>query len=128
MALGQSLDFFIAAIAVALFHVFFALLALDKLPLKKLPIYSVLGGITYPLYLIHNRAGKALIEKISSFMTESIAIVLTTILMLILAYFIYRFIEPTGSIWLKTALTKTSNRYISPAKSKISIKKTSKGD
>jgi peptidoglycan/LPS O-acetylase OafA/YrhL len=59
----SSADRMVAQILVAVFFVFFYLLSLGKLNLRKVPWWWVyLGALSYPLYLIHNRAGKAVIE------------------------------------------------------------------
>lgn len=59
---------------------------------------ATMGAMTYPLYLIHNRVGKAIIDGPLSGMSEGIAVPATTILIIVFAYLIYRFIErPAGN-------------------------------
>lgn len=59
----SSIDRLVAQAIVIGFFAFFYLLALGKMNLRKVPWWWVyLGALSYPLYLIHNRAGKAVIE------------------------------------------------------------------
>lgn len=51
----------IAGIVVCCFYVFFILLARGFFNIAKSSFWVVLGAISYPLYLIHNRAGKTII-------------------------------------------------------------------
>lgn len=56
-------DHLVAQAIVVVFFAFFYLLSLGKMNLRKVPWWWVyLGALSYPLYLIHNRAGKAVIE------------------------------------------------------------------
>ena len=95
-----------AAIIVILFHLLFALLATDHLSIKPRNIYLILGGITYPLYLIHNRAGKLIIDSLVNYIPEWFAVLITTLGMLLLAFVIYKYFEPSGSLGLKKLLQK----------------------
>lgn len=59
----SSLDRVVAQIIVLAFFIFFYLLSLGKMNLRRVPGWWVyLGALSYPLYLIHNRAGKAVID------------------------------------------------------------------
>jgi len=51
----------VAALVVMLFYVFFILLAKGFFNIGKSPLLMLLGALSYPLYLIHNRAGKTII-------------------------------------------------------------------
>lgn len=93
MSSTASTDPFVAPIAVLLFHGLFLLIAFNKIQLGQWAFYSVLGGITYPLYLIHGRAGKIVIDGLANYMPMIWAVVLTACLMLVAAYVIYRYIE-----------------------------------
>ncbi|EIK46724.1 Lct55 [Cellvibrio sp. BR] len=100
---SEPYEWVIAAIIAGIFHGFFLLIALSKFTLSPLNIYTILGGLTYPLYLLHNHAGKLLIDRLKPLLSESIAIFFTTLLMLALSYLIYRFIEPQGARFFKTS-------------------------
>ena len=87
----------IAGLIVIFFHVIFLLIALEKVALKPLAVYSTLGGITYPLYLLHNHSGKLIIDELSNVVPSGVAIVITTAMMLCLSYLVFRYLEPGGS-------------------------------
>jgi peptidoglycan/LPS O-acetylase OafA/YrhL len=106
MMMSNTFDHIYAAIAVGGFHLIFIGIALGKFQLRAYSIYPVLGGLTYPLYLIHNNAGKAIIDTASNFADPRLVTTLTSIAMLGLSYVIYRFIEPRGASALRGVLTK----------------------
>lgn len=82
----------IAVCSVLLFHLLFLLLAMKKLNLKSRATYTILGAMTYPLYLIHARAGVALIKEIEAD-KNGLLMAAVILLMLLLAFIIYRFCE-----------------------------------
>lgn len=106
MALSEHADGLWASLLVALFHCTFFLLALHKLELKAHTIYPLLGGLTYPLYLIHNVAGKTIIDQLNNIMNEWLSISITAFSMLILSFIIYRFIEPQGAALVREGLNR----------------------
>ncbi|OZY87712.1 hypothetical protein CBP51_12355 [Cellvibrio mixtus] len=104
MANSNSISWTIAGILIFIFHCLFLVIALHKLNIAFNPIYTLLGGITYPLYLLHNRAGKLFIDTLSPATGEALAILITTTLMLLLSYLIYRYAEPHAAPLLKRCL------------------------
>ncbi len=96
-------------IAVAIiwaFYVLLYLLSTHRLQLKERNIWITLGALTYPLYLIHNMAGKAIILKLNEYISEQFAIVLTGLVMLVIAWLIHRLIERPLATPLKHFLLK----------------------
>lgn len=69
--------------------------------------YSV-GALTYPLYLLHNSAGKAIIDsEIFEKLGEGTLIVGVTILMLASSYWVFRYVErPLAKVLRKLLLPK----------------------
>lgn len=98
---GGVLESLTSALIVTSFHGVFLFIALGKIVLKHAAIYSTLGGITYPLYLLHNHSGKLIIIELQHFMSLGIAITITTVLMLCLSYIVFRYMEPSGSDMFK---------------------------
>ena len=82
----------ITILITGVFHVLFMLLATKKIVLKPSVFYTTLGGMTYPLYLVHNRAGKAIIDSLSP-AHERVMVVFTTLLMFGVALLIYSYLE-----------------------------------
>lgn len=101
---SEAHEWLTASLIAGVFHLAFLLIAFHKLSLPQLNAYAILGGLTYPLYLLHNQAGKLLINQLKPLINESAAILITTGLMLILSYLIYRFIEPKGAVLFKSSL------------------------
>lgn len=95
---------FIASLVVIVFHGLFLLLASNRLPLSPARIYIVLGGITYPLYVIHNKAGKALIDTYSPVVGEGLMVAIMMTVMLLVSYLIYAYLEGPLAKTLKALL------------------------
>jgi peptidoglycan/LPS O-acetylase OafA/YrhL len=54
----------------------------------------VIGGLTYPLYLLHANISFVLFQRLNGTMNRWALLTLITSLMLALAYVVYRFVEP----------------------------------
>lgn len=89
----------VASAVVLFFAATLLAIAMGKLNVPHAAWVVTAGAMTYPLYLIHNRAGKAIIDSLP--VPEWLAVLLVIALMLALAFGIYKFIEqPTGS-WIR---------------------------
>jgi peptidoglycan/LPS O-acetylase OafA/YrhL len=73
----------------------------QKVSPRFLPL---LGSLTYPLYLLHNAAGKCIIDAFTPICGEPIAIVCTIVLMLLLSVFVVLRLEPPLAKGLKGLL------------------------
>jgi peptidoglycan/LPS O-acetylase OafA/YrhL len=78
-----------------------AFLALVHVCVRTAPVLpqswcSMLGGLTYPLYLLHASVGYVLFHHLKGTMNRWAALALVTMLMLALSYMVYRFVEPAG--------------------------------
>lgn len=100
----------ISVAIVWLFYCFMYFLSIGKLKLKGRNIFITLGALTYPLYLIHNMAGKALIDKYSNIIPEEIMIIMVTIIMILASWIIHVVIEKPMSTPLKNYLLSMFNR------------------
>ncbi|NNE07430.1 MAG: acyltransferase [Gemmatimonadetes bacterium] len=78
---------------IGLFYAAFYLVATKRVRMKPSPMWALLGGITYPLYLIHNKAGKILMHAMEPGLGPKGAIAITTVLALALSYGIFLLIE-----------------------------------
>ncbi len=94
----------ISVLAVWGFYFFFYFISNDKINLDPKKIFLTIGALTYPLYLIHNMAGKAIIDHYSSIVPERILIILVIIFMIVASYLIYRFVERPLASRLKVFL------------------------
>lgn len=114
----------IAGLIVIFFHVIFLLIALEKVALKPLAVYSTLGGITYPLYLLHNHSGKLIIDELSNVVPSGLAMVITTAMMLCLSYLVFRYLEPGGSRIFRECMQSLFSRLERLASMPIKNQKT----
>jgi peptidoglycan/LPS O-acetylase OafA/YrhL len=86
------------------------LLSLGHIKLRSYPFLTILGALTYPLYLVHNVAGKIIIDRYSHLISEDILITLTTIGMVLISYCIYATIERPLADPLKRYLLKFADK------------------
>ena len=72
--------------------------------LPSTPLVLTLGGLTYPLYLVHQSAGYVLIDRMALSMGRWAALGLTVAAAVAVAWIAYRFVEPAGRDVLKRAM------------------------
>lgn len=84
---------YIAVTAIWIFYFVFYLLVKEKIKLTKRNLYLTLGGLTYPLYLIHNAAGTSIIDNTKRYLSEDIAVVITILIVLFVSYLMHIGIE-----------------------------------
>lgn len=60
------------------------------------PVVLAMGGLTYPLYLLHQNAGYTLIERIEPIAGRRMAVCIVLVGMLAVAGLIWRYVEPIG--------------------------------
>ena len=92
----------VITLILASMYVFFAFVAQRKLSLPKSRWLVAAGGITYPLYLIHDRIGLTLMHALSSSVNRWWQLMLVMSGMCILAYAIWRFYERPFMRWLQS--------------------------
>ena len=88
------------------FYWLFFLLVTQKIKIAHRNIYLILGGLTYPLYLVHNVAGKTLIQFFSPIAPERVTIFIVTVLMFLIAYLIHLGLEQQLATPMKKALLR----------------------
>jgi len=87
------LDRYIVMTIVFSFFVNFYLISRNKIGLKYRRVYLVLGGMTYPLYLLHNAIGKIVYDNFIDFLQPFPLLLLITITVMGLSYAINLSIE-----------------------------------
>ncbi|MCZ4284557.1 acyltransferase [Marinobacter salarius] len=101
MASVQPLEA-LAAVAVVLGFAFvLALIATGRLSIKGSNTVFLAGALTYPIYLLHNRAGKAVVDASAGYIPEWLAISLTIALVIVAAYAVHRWVERPASKAIK---------------------------
>ena len=96
-------------INLAMFMVFYAV-ASHKIKLSIRPLYLIIGGLTYPLYLIHNVAGKIVMDSMVKSLGPEAVIVIACILAIFVSFIIYQYYEKRVATPLKRALLSFSGR------------------
>ncbi len=86
-------DQYTASLVILGFYVLFYCLVTSKYQLKENGVFLLLGSLTYPLYLIHNAAGKAIIDFYKSTIAEWFIVLVVTACCLLVSYLIHAQIE-----------------------------------
>ncbi|MDO6444977.1 acyltransferase [Colwellia sp. 1_MG-2023] len=97
-------DKFVAVALVWLFFLLFYRLVHGKINLKPRKIYLVMGGMTYPLYLIHGFAGKTIIDYFRYSYSDIFIVCSTIVFMLFASWLIHVFFERKVATPLKLFL------------------------
>lgn len=66
------------------------ILLIRNIPLIINKFTIILGGITYPAYLIHQKIGSVIINKLTPYMNSYITHTVTIIIIISFSYFLYR--------------------------------------
>ncbi|MBU6370910.1 MAG: acyltransferase [Patescibacteria group bacterium] len=84
--------FWVTFINAAMFVVIpLVIFAVRTLPHKINTFVIILGGITYPLYLIHQRIGMIIESKLALYVNSTVAYVLAIVMVLSFSYILYRY-------------------------------------
>lgn len=84
----------VAAVIVLIFYIFFALLARGFFNIPKASFWVLLGALSYPLYLIHNRAGKTIIVNYIDQINPYLLIGIVVGFLLLVSFFIHQIERP----------------------------------
>lgn len=95
----------IALIVTALYGLF-ALVSSGSLPEERLKRWAWLGALTYPLYLLHQNIGYALINKFKLVMPGELAITLMFALALLMAWAAHKWLEVPFTKWVKVRIER----------------------
>lgn len=79
----------ISVVIIWCFFSIFYLLVTEKVKMSNSKYLVTIGGITYPLYLIHSVAGKAIIDHYRKVYPEGIIVTIVIVAILLFSYFIY---------------------------------------
>jgi peptidoglycan/LPS O-acetylase OafA/YrhL len=99
-----TLDQLIAVLILWLFYLIFFLLVTKRIELENKNVYLMLGALTYPLYLIHNVAGNAIINQFKGSYHEVIIVVSVILFVLLLSCLVNISFEKRISTPLKATL------------------------
>jgi peptidoglycan/LPS O-acetylase OafA/YrhL len=102
-------DWTVAAICLAAILVILLATRIRRLPLPPAVIIA-LGGITYPLYLLHQQLGYVVYEWIGPVANPTVLVSAVLLAIAALSWAIWRFVERPMQRWTKRALTEIAER------------------
>jgi peptidoglycan/LPS O-acetylase OafA/YrhL len=88
-------------VILAAFYVLMALVALGKLNFAKWRGFTVLGALTYPLYLLHSEVGFAVFDRLGGRFGQLVLAPATLACLLVVCWLVHRWVERPGSRWIK---------------------------
>lgn len=115
---ANQVDVYVAAFVVLLFYAFFTLLSFGYFDVRQHSFFTILGAVSYPLYLLHNRAGKAVIEELLPYYNVYVVLLIVTVAVIFLSAVIARYIEKEISLRISRVGERLTNqiRFISKAR------------
>lgn len=90
------------------FYIFFFLISIGKLNINRNQILLVLGGLTYPLYLIHLIAGRRLMDAYFGAANNYVIVSITMVIMLLCALIIHLLIDKKACGMLRSKILSLS--------------------
>lgn len=97
---------YIICSAITAFYILMFLVTTGRLQVINSPKMLQLGLLTYPLYLIHQNIGYIIFNNLGILINKYILVLSTVTLMLLLSYFISKYIERPVAAFLKNVLEK----------------------
>ncbi|MFD9972515.1 acyltransferase family protein [Streptomyces sp. NPDC059015] len=108
-AKGLDREPYIALALVTVFYLLVLAVALRKLEWVSWKWLAIAGALVYPLYLLHEELGWAMIRELYGRTGSSWAtLVITTTVLLLLSWLVHRFVERPSQRWLRAALARES--------------------
>ncbi|WP_119726964.1 acyltransferase family protein [Thermomonospora amylolytica] len=89
---------------VTVIFIIMALVATRRLSWLRWRGFTVLGALTYPLYLLHETLGRVLVEKLRPHMDNWELLGLCIVVSLTVSYLVYRLVETPAQRWMKPRL------------------------
>ncbi|MFJ8547810.1 acyltransferase family protein [Streptomyces sp. NPDC093676] len=105
---GMDRDPYIALALVTVFYLLVLAVALHKLDRIGWKWLATAGALVYPLYLLHEELGWAVIRTLYGHLGAWATLGITTVLLLVLSWLVHRFVEKPSQRWLRAALERES--------------------
>ncbi|MFK8066929.1 MAG: acyltransferase family protein [Gammaproteobacteria bacterium] len=106
---GQ-LDHIIVFALICSFYTLFYLISKQRIQVRKSQFLLILGGMTYPLYLLHGRIGNIAYKNMTDF-DPMLLLALLISLMLVLSYLVHTYVEKKIANSIKNYLFDILNLY-----------------
>ncbi|WP_367323091.1 acyltransferase family protein [Streptomyces sp. HUAS ZL42] len=107
---GMDRDPYVALALVTVFYLLVLAVALHKLDRIGWKWLSTAGALVYPLYLLHEELGWAMIRTLYGHLGAWATLGITTAALLLLSWLVHRFVEKPSQRWLRNALEKESRK------------------
>ncbi|WP_155371715.1 acyltransferase family protein [Catellatospora vulcania] len=104
LAMSRGVSFTVSAAIVTVFFMVMAAVALGLFSWVTARWVTTAGALTYPLYLIHQTTGLAVIERAHTYVSPWLLIAALVAGLLVLAWLIHRLVERPVSRWMKRRL------------------------
>ncbi|MBM0224956.1 acyltransferase [Micromonospora sicca] len=105
LAQARDVSFVPTAVIVTGFFLVMAAVALNLFSWVRWRWVATAGALTYPLYLIHQTVGLAVIERLQAHLSPWLLITALVASLLVAAWLIHRFVERPASRWMKRQLS-----------------------
>lgn len=102
-------DLVVAGSCIAIIATVAAAIRLPRLPLPS-GLMLAIGGLTYPLYLLHQHIGYVAFNHAGSALQPLALVAVVTLGLIVLSWLIWRFFERAAQSWTKAALTGLLSR------------------
>ncbi|MFE5089313.1 acyltransferase family protein [Streptomyces sp. NPDC056638] len=106
---GMDRDPYVALALVTVFYLLVLAVALRKVNWINWKWLSTAGALVYPLYLLHEELGWAMIRKLFGHLGAWPTLGLTTAALIALAWLVHRFVERPSQTWLRATLARESS-------------------
>jgi peptidoglycan/LPS O-acetylase OafA/YrhL len=90
---------------ISMFYVTMFAVSINKIEFANKKSMLMIGGLTYPLYLIHQNVGLMIFIKWGQEVNKYLLLLLVVVLMLVVSYVINKYVEKTIGALMKRALT-----------------------
>ncbi|MGW2558862.1 acyltransferase family protein [Streptomyces sp. NPDC001514] len=105
---GYDRSFYVALAIVTVCYLLVLAVALRKLEWVSWKWLATAGALVYPLYLLHEELGWAMIRELYGRTGAWATLGITTAALLVLAWLVHRFVEGPSQRWLRAALARES--------------------
>jgi peptidoglycan/LPS O-acetylase OafA/YrhL len=99
----------VVALSIGCIFLIFLFIINQKTSMYRFSWFSWLGGLTYPLYLLHGNIGYIILQRLGGYFNKYLLLVDIIAIMLLVSYFIHVYIEKILSKKLNQQLVKFMN-------------------
>lgn len=104
-------DGMISAGLITLFYVIFLLISLHKLRIRGSHLAALLGGLTFPLYVLHHDFGRHAINALHPALPPYLILAVVLGVSVSMAYLVYAIVDKRLAVRLRNRLTRLSMRW-----------------